>query len=124
MTSTRNPREESMRSRPLSFPKSRIVLGRLAPMSVLAFLRAVPVLAQHVDVQKSTIVAGTPSAPAADGSGHVTITVTLKDGSGTPIAGERVHITPGSATGVTFGGPYGSTDTAGVVTFTARAPGG
>ena len=70
-----------------------------------------------VDANVSTVTAS-PAAVIADGSATTTITVTLKDLYGNPVAGKTVTVAHTGSASVSSGGS-GTSDGAGVATFTA-----
>ncbi len=75
-----------------------------------------------VDADESMVVAF-PAAVLADGASAATITVTLKDASGFPVAGEDVVLSNTSGPGTPVIGPSGTqtTDGSGVAIFTVSS---
>jgi hypothetical protein len=78
--------------------------------------------ANPVDAGQSTVAAA-PAAVLADGSSTSTITVTLKDSSGTPVAGEGVALAKTSGPGTPTISPSSTltTNGVGVATFTVSS---
>jgi 5-hydroxyisourate hydrolase-like protein (transthyretin family) len=68
-------------------------------------------------VLHSTVTAS-PAQVEANGSAETTITVTLKDASGNPVAGKQVSLKASSVTASVYGG--GTSNALGQVTFTAK----
>jgi hypothetical protein len=73
-----------------------------------------------VSATRSTVVASAPSV-LADGSTSSTITVTLLDAFGNPVAGKGVTLASTRGAADALSPPSGASDVGGVVTFTARS---
>ncbi len=71
-----------------------------------------------VSASSSSVVAAPTSVPD-DGTSASTVTVTLKDGSGTPVSGQVVTLGQGAGSSVISGGGTATTNAQGVATFTA-----
>ena len=70
----------------------------------------------------NSTVSASPTSVIADGSTTSTITVTLKDASGNPVAGKTVSLAKTSGPGTpTISAPSGTSNASGVVTFTVKS---
>ena len=73
--------------------------------------------AANSTVVASTSPATSPVTVVDNGTAYATITVTLKDASGNPVAGKTVVLTQGAGTSSAIGAASGVSSSAGVVTF-------
>jgi len=99
-------------------PQLTIALAALNNNGIAAF-QIVPKL--PASAATSTVTAA-PGSLLADGTSTTTVTVTLKDGSGNPMAGKTVTLASSRGASDTISAASGlSSTTAGVVTFTVKS---